>query len=96
MKHILTKPVKQFTPNEWVETSAKLTCTKCGQVIFDRWGSWQWLEENFGDERNQHACKPLLEKAAATMKLLRRTVGFTDFAEECRVYNTLLKNQTYL
>jgi hypothetical protein len=92
-------------PLPWMHCHARLVCIKCGQVIW--WGGGEWkdfeLKENAHIESyiSKHRCglqeqTSRIYKAWYEMRVYRATHPPMTFEEECKVYNDIMANQTYL
>lgn len=84
--------------------SGQLVCQKCGHgLLFDEWrrwshGSWKEMEDDAQSVRfhRPHVCSGGIADARQAMKQYRATHPPMTFEEECRVYNEIMKNQTYI
>lgn len=94
-----------MTPKEWTYAPAQLTCLRCGQTIAlndsgriwfcDTWEASEMLAASI-QARGKHTCTVDLRAARQAMQDYRATHPPMTFEEECKVYNEIMKSQTYL
>lgn len=84
-----------FIPLPWRQSHATLRCNQCGEAVY--WATADFLEAEKGANKFvlEHRCE-LLRKVKDEMKQYRETHPPMSFEEECKVYNEIMKNQTYL
>lgn len=79
---------------------AVLKCRKCDAVLTRGAGTWDVSERRAAAAMETgHACgmRPITtEEAREKMKSYRAEHPGLSFEEECRVYNEIMKNQTFI
>lgn len=97
-----------ITPGPWIRTYAELTCLKCGGLISRAGEDFQESEKYAHYSVAAHRCdvnagvtQLQLDKAASMMRRMRAlsasgAIETMTFEDECKVYNKILANQTYL
>ena len=97
-----------ITPGPWLQTYAELTCTKCGGFITRQGQDFETSEKHAQYHVAHHRCdinagvtQLQLDKAASMMRRMRAlsnsgAIEQMTFEDECKVYNKILTNQTYL
>lgn len=86
---------------DWTYSYAELICSKCGAEIHFCDTNWQTAEmKAYGFNLSQsHVCGMrhiTPEEAKLKMQKYREENPGVSFEEQCKVYNEIMKSQTYI